>query len=33
MKLYTSLFTSYLEFDDNAGNFTYKPVEANEEEK
>lgn len=33
MKLYTTLLTSYLELDDNAGYFTYKPEEANGEKK
>lgn len=33
MIFYTSLFRSYLKTDDDAGNFTYKPLEINEEEK
>lgn len=33
MIFYTSLFKSYLEIDDSAGNFTYKPLENNSEEQ
>lgn len=33
MIFYASLFKSYLETDDSAGNFTYKPLENNREEE
>lgn len=33
MIFYASLFSSYLEIDDSAGNFTYGPLENNKDEE